>query len=184
MGTGYSNVSWDGDRAAVWEVICFVSDPLLEILLPSSHTMPVSSCSFLTVLLLLWCLSLLQLCGMRSHCLCGSKKEWKPLAGTPRFTMTKQTYYSLSMQKIAYHLTSFIKDTVLMEPCLPSFECPWNNSSSRTAEQHGASYIFNHLYPIGIAVCQQGQLLPLCSTGELKDGKLWFQNGVLQLLMS
>lgn len=49
VGTGYSNVSWDGDRAAVWEVICFVSDPLLEILLPSSHTVPVSSCSFFTV---------------------------------------------------------------------------------------------------------------------------------------
>lgn len=150
--------------------------PPTPCLRPAAH--------FSLSLLLLWCSSLLQLYGMRSHCLCGSKKEWKPLAGTPRFTMTKQTYYSLSMQKIAYHLTSFIKDTVLMEPCLPSFECPWNNSSSRTAEQHGASYIFNHLYPIGIAVCQQGQLLPLCSTGELKDGKLWFQKGVLQLLMS
>jgi len=89
------------------------------------------------------------------------------------------------MQKITYHLTSFIKDTVLMEPCLPSFECPWYNSSSRTAKQQGASHIFNHLCPIGIVVCQQGQLLPLCNTGEeLKDGKLCFQNGVLQLLMS
>lgn len=89
------------------------------------------------------------------------------------------------MQKIAYHLTSFIKDPVFMEPCLPSFEYPWNNSSSRTAKQQGASYIFNHLCPIGIAVCQQGQLLPVCNTGEeLKDGKLWFENGGLQLAMS
>lgn len=41
------SVTRPGDRAAVWQGICFVSDPPGEILPPSSHTLHTCSCSFL-----------------------------------------------------------------------------------------------------------------------------------------
>lgn len=97
----------------------------------------------------------------------------------------KQTDCTLSTQKMAYQLASLIKGSELMEPCLPPFECPEIIPPAGQQNQQGARYVFNHLCPVGIAICQQGQLLPPCNGGEgLKAGKLWLQNGVLPLLMS